>query len=162
QGVPRHRRGAGGGGRPRPGRRADLGAGRPPGRMGTVPGSRRRRTRGTRATPHEDGSKGHRPRARRPGHGRPGPRGFRRCAQADRAAGPKEEPVSQPDIPRTAGTVPTGDHLDDPAVASVLDTLHRAARRDWRPALGVLPYFLYSKVTGRSFMRMVTPQMLKG
>jgi predicted O-methyltransferase YrrM len=53
------------------------------------------------------------------------------------------------------------DSLHDPAVAGELDRLHRAARGDWRHAIGVLPYFLYSKVTGRSFMRLVTPAMLR-
>lgn len=51
--------------------------------------------------------------------------------------------------------------LGDRAVAAELERLHRAARGDWKHAVGVLPYFLYSKVTRRSFMRMVTPRMLR-
>lgn len=51
--------------------------------------------------------------------------------------------------------------LSDPPVAAELDRLHRAARGDWKHAVGVLPYFLFSKLTRRSFMRMVTPQMLR-
>jgi predicted O-methyltransferase YrrM len=51
---------------------------------------------------------------------------------------------------------------EDPAVAHILDRLHQAARGDWRHLLRVLPYFLLSKVTGRSFMRLITPGMLKG
>jgi predicted O-methyltransferase YrrM len=47
-------------------------------------------------------------------------------------------------------------------VAHVLDGLHHEARGDWRHTVRVLPYFLFSKVTGRSFMRLVTPEMLKG
>lgn len=49
-----------------------------------------------------------------------------------------------------------------PEVSAVLDRLHRRSRGDWRMMPKVLPYFLYSKVTGRSFMRVVTPAMLKG
>jgi len=49
-----------------------------------------------------------------------------------------------------------------PEVTGVLDRLHRQARGDWRMVPKLLPYFLFSKVTGRSFMRMVTPAMLKG
>jgi hypothetical protein len=33
-----------------------------------------------------------------------------------------------------------GNSLQDPAVARQLDVLHRAARGDWRHAVGVLPY----------------------
>jgi predicted O-methyltransferase YrrM len=64
------------------------------------------------------------------------------------------------DTARSAGSVL--DVLDDPPVAHVLDGLHRAARGDWRHTMKVLPYFLFSKATGRSFMRMITPSMLKG
>jgi predicted O-methyltransferase YrrM len=49
-----------------------------------------------------------------------------------------------------------------PQVTAVLDRLHRKAKGDWRMAPKVLPYFLYTKLTGRSFMRTVTPSMLKG
>jgi predicted O-methyltransferase YrrM len=49
----------------------------------------------------------------------------------------------------------------DERVTEVLDTLHRAATRDWRQIPKVLPYYLYSKVTGRSFMKLVTPAMLR-
>ncbi len=54
-----------------------------------------------------------------------------------------------------------GNSLQDPAVARQLDLLHRAARGDWRHGVGVLPYFVFSKLTGRSFMRLVSPSMLK-
>jgi predicted O-methyltransferase YrrM len=49
-----------------------------------------------------------------------------------------------------------------PQVTGVLDRLHRQAKGDWWQIPKVLPYFLYSKVTGRSFMRLVTPSMLSG
>ena len=49
-----------------------------------------------------------------------------------------------------------------PRVTGVLDRLHRQAKGDWLMMPKVLPYFVYSKVTGRSFMRLVTPSMLKG
>jgi predicted O-methyltransferase YrrM len=52
--------------------------------------------------------------------------------------------------------------LRDRTVAEVLDRLHRAARRDWRHMPRVLPYFLLSKVTGRSLMQVLTPSMLSG
>jgi predicted O-methyltransferase YrrM len=50
--------------------------------------------------------------------------------------------------------------LRDRAVAETLDTLHRAARRDWRHIPRILPYFLFSKMTGRSLMKTLTPAML--
>jgi predicted O-methyltransferase YrrM len=55
----------------------------------------------------------------------------------------------------------TSHDVRDPAVARVLDTLHHAARRDWRQALLVLPRVLYGRMTGRSLMRSLTPSQLK-
>jgi predicted O-methyltransferase YrrM len=46
-------------------------------------------------------------------------------------------------------------------VAGTLDRLHEAARRDWLRGIGVVPAFLWSKLSGRSFMKMVTPAQLK-
>jgi predicted O-methyltransferase YrrM len=46
-------------------------------------------------------------------------------------------------------------------VTQVLDRLHQSARGDWRRLIRVLPYVFVSKVTGRSLMRTLTPQMLK-
>ena len=49
-----------------------------------------------------------------------------------------------------------------PQVMGVLDRLHRQAKGDWWSMPKLLPYFFYSKVTGRSLMRTLTPAMLKG
>jgi predicted O-methyltransferase YrrM len=49
----------------------------------------------------------------------------------------------------------------DPAIATVLDRLHQAARGDWKRGLGVVPHFVWSKLTGKSFMKMVSPAKLK-
>jgi predicted O-methyltransferase YrrM len=54
-----------------------------------------------------------------------------------------------------------GTGLRDEAVARELDALHSAARGDWRRGLKVVPHFVVSKLTGRSFMRMVSPSMLR-
>jgi predicted O-methyltransferase YrrM len=51
--------------------------------------------------------------------------------------------------------------LDDLAITAVLDDLHQAARRDWRQVYKVLPRFVFSKLTGRSLMRLLPPAMLR-
>lgn len=51
--------------------------------------------------------------------------------------------------------------LADPTVVQVLDRLHSAAQGDWKHALGPLPRFLFSKVTGRSFMQLAPPALFK-
>ncbi|GAB3422042.1 O-methyltransferase [Flindersiella endophytica] len=51
--------------------------------------------------------------------------------------------------------------LNEPAVTAILDDLHQAARRDWQQIHKVLPRFVFSKLTGRSLMRSLTPAMLR-
>jgi len=51
--------------------------------------------------------------------------------------------------------------LADPAVARVLDALHRDARKDVRHGLAVLPRFLIGKVRGKSLMQALTPAMVR-
>jgi predicted O-methyltransferase YrrM len=53
------------------------------------------------------------------------------------------------------------DGLADPAVARVLDALHREARKDRRHALAVLPRFLVGRARGQSLMQALTPSMVR-
>lgn len=48
-----------------------------------------------------------------------------------------------------------------PLTVGVLDRLHRQARDDWKHVPKLLPYFIFSKVTGRSLMKLFTTAMLK-
>jgi predicted O-methyltransferase YrrM len=43
----------------------------------------------------------------------------------------------------------------------VLDDLHQRARGDWKHMTPFVPYFLLSKLTGKSFMKMVAPSRMK-
>lgn len=65
------------------------------------------------------------------------------------------------DIAGTRNSIEGQSSLRDPAVVQVLERLHYAARGDWRKGLGVMPHLFFSKVTGQSFMKLVSPAMLK-
>lgn len=47
------------------------------------------------------------------------------------------------------------------SAAPVLDELHAAARGDWKHMVSIVPWFLWSKVTGKSFMKTVSPSRMR-
>lgn len=51
--------------------------------------------------------------------------------------------------------------LADPAIEHTLDRLHRAARGDWRTALGAMPRLVGGLLRGRSLMKTLTPEHMK-
>ena len=51
--------------------------------------------------------------------------------------------------------------LDDPRVAATLDRLHQAARGDRLRLLRFIPHFLWSAVSGKSLMKVLSPSAMK-